>query len=242
MVLLRGVARSRHWHGQRPGTKVVDRHAPAFIQRTVATHAIRLAQYAGHMTHAVARAVSILGHPMLVLPLVMLVLATGRGGTGDVLWMGVGFIVFAAVVMAYSKLQVRRGQWAHVDASNQEERKSLNRFLLVALLVSAALAVSTGMPRELALGLGLSAAMVAVAMLTARWCKLSLHMAFVVFAVFLLYALSWKAAMFGLVFAAAVAWSRLRLQRHVVRDLLAGTCVGAAAGVACLLTSPGMAG
>ena len=194
------------------------------------------------MTHAVARAVSILGHPMLVLPVVMLTLATGRGRDGDALWMGVGFIVFAAVVMAYSKHQVRRGQWAHVDASNQEERKSLNRFLLVALLVSAALAAFTGMPRELALGLGLSAAMVAMAMLTARWCKLSLHMAFVVFAVFLLYAVSWKAALFGLAFAAAVAWSRLRLQRHVVRDLVAGTCTGAVAGTAYLLASPGMAG
>ena len=179
---------------------------------------------------------------MLVLPVVMLALASGSGRVGDALWMGVGFIVFAAVVMAYSKHQVRRGQWVHVDASNQEERKSLNRFLLVALLVSAALAVFTGMPRELALGLGLSAAMVAMAMLTARWCKLSLHMAFVVFAVFLLYAVSWKAALFGLAFAAAVAWSRLRLQRHVVRDLLAGTCTGAVAGTAYLLASPGVAG
>ena len=47
---------------------------------------------------------------------------------------------------------------------------------------------------------------------------------------------------FGLAFAAAVAWSRLRLQRHVVRDLVAGTCTGAVAGTAYLLASPGMAG
>ena len=236
------MARFRHCHGQRPGTDAVDPAAPAFSQWTVATHAIRGAQYADHMTHAVARAVSILGHPMLVLPLVMLALATGRGRGGDALWMGMGFIVFAAVVMAYSKHQVRRGQWTHVDASNQEERKSLNRFLLVALLVSAVLASFTGMPRELALGLALSAMMVAVAMLTARWCKLTLHMAFVVFAVFLLASVSWWAALCGLVFTAAVAWSRLRLQRHVVRDLVAGTCTGALAGAAYLLASTGMAG
>jgi len=196
------------------------------------------------MTHAVARAVSILGHPMLVLPLVMLALATGRGsGSGsDTLWMGVGFVVFAVVVMAYSKHQVRRGQWAHVDASHQEERKSLNRFLLAALLVSAALAAFTGMPRQLALGLALSTAMVAVAILTARWCTLSLHMAFMMFAVFLLASVSWWAALFGLVFAAAVAWSRLRLQRHVMRDLVAGACTGALAGATYLLASTGMTG
>ena len=179
---------------------------------------------------------------MLVLPLVMLALSAGRGSGGDVLWMAVGFVVFAAVVMAYSKLKVHRGQWAHVDASHQEERKSLNRFLLVALLVSAALAVISGMPHELALGLILSAAMVAIAMLSSRWCKLSLHMAFVVFAVLLLASASWRAALCGVVFTAAVAWSRLRLQRHEVRDLVAGTCTGAVAGAAYLLASPGMAG
>lgn len=220
---------------------MVDQEVAAFSQRTVATHAIRLAQYAGHMTHAVARAVSILGHPMLVLPLVMLVLATGSGSRRDALWMGAGFMVFAAVVMAYSKHKVRRGQWAHVDASNHEERRSLNRFLLVALLVSAALAAFTGMPREFALGLALSAAMVAVAMLTAGWCKLSLHMAFVVFAVFLLASMSWWAALCGLAFAILVAWSRLRLQRHVPRDLIAGASTGALAGIAHLIAGSSMA-
>jgi hypothetical protein len=219
----------------------VDPVTAVFRRRTVATHAIGRAQYAAHMTHAVARAVSILGHPMLVLPLVMLALSAGTGRTGDALWMGLGFVVFAAVVMAYSKHKVMRGQWTHVDASNHDERKSLNRFLLLALLVSAVLSVATGMPRELAWGLALSAAMVAVAMLTARWCKLSLHMAFVVFAVFLLGTASWWAALAGAAFAAAVAWSRLRLQRHVLRDLVAGAGTGAFAGMAYLLANPGMA-
>jgi hypothetical protein len=200
---------------------------------------MRPAQYAGHMTHALARAISILGHPMLVLPLVMLALAAGGGSRGDALWMGMGFIVFAVVVMAYSKYKVRRGQWTHVDASNHHERKSLNRFLLVALLVSAILAAIARMPQELVLGLSLSAAMVAVAMLTTQWCKLSLHMAFVVFACFLLYAVSWWAGLCGLVFAALVGWSRLRLQRHVVRDLVAGSCTGALAGIVFLLAGTG---
>jgi membrane-associated phospholipid phosphatase len=75
--------------------------------------------------------------------------------------------------------------------------------------------------------------MVAIAMLTARWCKLSLHMAFVVFAVFLLLLdAPWWAGLAGLCFAGAVAWSRLALRRHVPRDLIAGAAVGALAGIA----------
>ena len=135
--------------------------------------------------------------------------------------------------MAYSAWQVRRGRWSHVDASGRSERRSLNRFLLAALLVSTALAFWLELSTELTLGLALSAAMVAIALLTSRWCKLSLHMAFVVFAVFLLlFDAPWWAGLAGLCFAGAVAWSRLALQRHVPRDLIAGVAIGALAGTA----------
>ncbi|MEO6517892.1 MAG: hypothetical protein ABIO17_02700, partial [Pseudoxanthomonas sp.] len=68
------------------------------------------------MSHAVARAVSIVGHPMLVLPLAALVLMLLRGQQQLAVWMALGFSAFAAVVMLYSTWQVRRGRWAHVDA------------------------------------------------------------------------------------------------------------------------------
>lgn len=185
------------------------------------------------MNHALARVVSVSGHPMVALPLAALALTAARGQYRIALWMTLGFTAFAAVVMAYSSWQVRRGRWSHVDASDKNERKSLNRFLLAALLVSTACAAWSGFSAQLTLGLALSAAMVLAAMLTSRWCKLSLHMAFVVFAVFLLLLdAPWWAGLAGLCFAGAVAWSRLALRRHVPRDLIAGAAVGALAGIA----------
>ncbi|MET0718770.1 MAG: hypothetical protein ABWY34_10275 [Pseudoxanthomonas sp.] len=184
------------------------------------------------MKHALARVVSISGHPMVALPLAAVVLTLARGQYGIALWMALGFTAFAAMVMAYSGWQVRRGRWSHVDASDKNERRSLNRFLLIALLVSTALAFMLDLSGELTLGLSLSAAMVATAVLTSRWCKLSLHMAFVVFAaLLLLFNAPWWAGLAGLCFGGAVAWSRLALQRHVPRDLIAGAVTGALAGV-----------
>ncbi len=185
------------------------------------------------MNHALARVVSVSGHPMVALPLAALALTAARGQYRIALWMALGFTAFAALVMAYSSWQVRRGRWSHVDASGKNERRSLNRFLLAALLVSAACAAWSGFSAQLILGLALSAAMVLAALLTSRWCKLSLHMAFVVFAVFLLLLdAPWWAGLAGLCFAGAVAWSRLALRRHVPRDLIAGAAVGALAGIA----------
>lgn len=191
------------------------------------------AQYPRTMSHAIARAVSIFGHPMLVLPLAALVLLLLRGQQQLAWWLALGFSGFAAVVMGYSAWQVRRGRWAHVDASGKQERSSLNRFLLVLLLLSA-LGAWLAQAAEPAIGLALSAAMVVTAMATSRWCKLSLHMAFVVFAAVLLGHAAWWLGLASLLFAGAVGWSRLRLQRHVPRDLVAGALTGALAGIACV--------
>lgn len=189
------------------------------------------------MTNAFARALSIVGHPMLVLPAAVLALSHTRGDGGGVLWLGLGFGLFAAVVMGYSWWQVRRGRWGHVDASAKHERGSLNRFLLIALAAGTLLATVVAPQPELALGLGLSAGLIAIAMLTARWCKLSLHMAFAVFAAALLSRLGWEYGVAGTLFVAAIAWSRLALRRHTPADLLAGMTAGALAGTAFWFTA-----
>jgi hypothetical protein len=185
-----------------------------------------------------ARAVSIVGHPLLVLPLVVLVLPAARAGElRSMLPSALGCAAMAALLMGYSWWQVRQERWAHVDASGREERRSLTRFLL--LLLGGGAAVCTWVvPRpQLALGLGLGAAMVLAAKLTARYCKLSLHVACAAYAACLLLPTGWWAMAAGLAGAAAVAWSRLVLSRHTPRDVAAGAIAGVAAGLANLWLS-----
>lgn len=210
----------------------VDALTDAFSRRTVATHATEAPQYAAGMTQALARALSIFGHPMLVLPLAVVVIAAGRGDRAAAVWSALGFGVFAAIVMGYSGWQVRRGRWHHVDASANHERDHLNRFLLAALVVGAVLVAWRGTQPVFALGMALSAAVILVAILTARWCKLSLHLAFAVFAAWLLRELGTPWMLAALLFAVAIAWSRLALHRHAPRDLVAGALAGSAAGAA----------
>lgn len=184
------------------------------------------------MSTALARTLSIFGHPMLVLPLAVVALTLARGDARTALWTGAGFAAFAALLMAFSWWQVRRGRWGHVDASARHERGTLNRFLLAALSLAALLVRVRGGDPHLVLGLALSAGMILLAMLSARWCKLSLHLAFALFAALLLWPLGAAWTLAGLAFAAAVAWSRLALRRHAPRDLWAGATAGAAAGLA----------
>jgi membrane-associated phospholipid phosphatase len=83
-----------------------------------------------------------------------------------------------------------------------------------------------------ALGFAAAGALVLSAMPTARWCQLSLHVAFAADTACLLGPLGAGAVLAGLAFAAAVAWSRLALSRHAPRDRIAGAAAGVAAGLA----------
>ncbi len=192
------------------------------------------------MKHRLARALSIAGHPLSVVPLAVFASFVARGGDPRrALPFALGFAAFAGLAMGYSWWQVRRRRWAHVDASDPAERRSLNRFLFLALAAGAGLLGWQTSARELALGLALSAALVLAGAAAARWCKLSLHVAFATYAALLLARVGVGAASAGLAFAAAVAWSRLALSRHIPRDLVAGAIGGAAAGLAhWLIASP----
>ena len=192
------------------------------------------------MPHATARTLSILGHPLLVLPAGIL-LPTLRGATAtDTLVIVTGFAAFALAVMLWSTHQVRRGQWAHVDASHIDERRALNRFLLPAILAGSALAWLLSSPPRMVVALAAAAGIVLTAMLVSRWCKLSLHVAFAVFATGLLWPLGRAAVLVAAVLAVAIAWSRLRLSRHAPVDLATGAAAGALAATAVWILVPRM--
>ena len=184
------------------------------------------------MPHAAARTFSILGHPLLALPAGILLPMLHGAAPADTLLMVTGFAAFALTVMLWSAHQVRCGRWTHVDASRIDERRTLNRFLLPAILFGAALAWLLSSSPRMVVALAAAAGIVLVAMLASRWCKLSLHVAFAVFATGLLWPLGWAAMLIAAALAVAIAWSRLRLARHTPLDLIAGAVAGLLAATA----------
>jgi membrane-associated phospholipid phosphatase len=139
--------------------------------------------------------------------------------------------MLGVVVLGFSWLQVRAGRWSHIDASVRNERNSLNVFLGVLCLLSAVLLWFLTRRPYMSLGLALSGALIVIALLIARWVKVSLHVAFAAFATALLWPIK-LAVVAGVLLTAAVVWSRLVLGRHVAADVAAGLLLGAAVGSA----------
>jgi len=174
---------------------------------------------------AIARSLSILGHPLVVIPVAVVTLVLHERTSSATLIVSV-ICGIAGVVLAFSFWQVRRGQWQHIDASALAERRSLNVFLAIVLFLGAAIAFYQLPEPGLSFGLLLSGLLIVAVMLVSPWVKLSLHASFAAFAVLLLWPLKlWYVALASIA-AAGICWSRVVLGRHTVVEVLGGSLLG----------------
>ena len=181
------------------------------------------------VTMAIARSMSIIGHPFLVVPSAVLAVLLHRdaASTAAVAVPVCGVCVGA---FAFSLWQVHRGRWQHIDASVTTERSSLNLFLATVLLIGAAVGFYQKAEPGLSIGLLLSGLLIVLAMMVSPWAKLSLHAAFAAFSVLLLWSLTvWHLVLAGAA-AAGICWSRVVLGRHTIGEVLAGSGLGALFG------------
>jgi hypothetical protein len=173
--------------------------------------------------------ISLVGHPAIVVPFTVTLLSW-QGGVSSVSTLLVPIVALVLVVMVFSMWQVRRRKWDDIDASQPTERKTL-LLALGACLVGAALIVpSFRLPTGLGLGLLIASVQVIVAMISSRWLKISFHSAFNAFCSILLWPLGVGAVLLGLVWTVVVSWSRLTLNRHTIREVVVGGCLGSVSG------------
>jgi membrane-associated phospholipid phosphatase len=207
------------WEGKKPNKTVI---ADCELHRALLATLF--------MKHTLAHSVSILGHPALVVPLVVTLLSWHSSVV--LLWKTVIFMfILAAILVVFSFWQVHRHQWQDIDASRPPERKTLNLVLAVGLCGAGVVTSVRSFPAGLALGLFVSSLQVITAILVSQWLKLSLHSTFDAFCSILLWPFGLGAVFIGLTGTAVVAWSRLVLARHTVSEVLGGTGMGIVGGV-----------
>jgi hypothetical protein len=182
---------------------------------------------------ALARWISILGHPFVMVGL-MVGVAASRSGPPRQTLRALGLVALVALVpvAALMWLQVRRGAWQNVDASNARERPPLfwvGGAALLALLIYLWLRQPESF---LIRGSVAVLAMLGICAVATRWVKVSLHLAFAALAATSLLLLGSRVGWILVAVLPALAWSRLALGRHRPIELALGGAVGALTGVA----------
>lgn len=176
----------------------------------------------------VARWVSILLHPFAVLA--ALVLATGwRLDPASLPRATAGIAIAIGMVWAFVLQRKRSGRWGTVDASDRRERPML---YLLALVIAVGYWFWLGPDSIMARGVLVVVAMLCVAGIANRWIKLSLHMATLAFAAGVLTGVLPVAGIVALSMLPLLAWSRLRMARHTLPEVIGGAMLGLASAAA----------
>jgi hypothetical protein len=198
--------------------------APAFPAMTSSTR------------HVVARLISTVGHPAVVVTGSILLLGRRFGFSLPLLFCLAVVLIIATGLTLWSRSKVRQGRWKHMDASIPHERGEWNKVAFVVLAIGAI--VTSGAYGGIAgLGLGCCAFILAVAIVTAKRLKLSQHVAFATLSIFIAgFAGPGEAAALSAL-TIAVAWSRVVLGRHTRSEVLSGAATGVLAGLGLLLGS-----
>lgn len=174
-----------------------------------------------------ARVVSVALHPFAVF--VMLALAAAwRLDPASLPRTAAGIAAAVAIVWAFVLHQRHTGRWQTVDASRPHERPAL--YLLALAVAGGYWWWLGGRASTASAGVLAVVAMLCVAGLANRWIKLSLHMASLAFAGVALLGLWPAAGGVALALLPLLGWSRLRMGRHAVAEVLGGTMLGLACG------------
>jgi hypothetical protein len=171
-----------------------------------------------------AHCLSLLGHPFFVIPLTV-AFATRSWQTTAV--------IAATTTLPIAFLiarNVRRGTWSDGDVSRREQRSGLYLAMIPFLALTALALYLTGASSGLMRGVLAASLMLAIGLLANRFLKVSMHLMFDSYCAVIIFSLVPPAATFLALFLAAVAWSRKKLDRHTVPELVVGVVVGGAVG------------
>lgn len=174
---------------------------------------------------ALARGLSIAGHPFVLLPLMVAI------ATRNWVWTAILAACTILPLFAVTLRNVRRGFWSDHDVSRRDQRTGLYRAIFPLVALSAVVLYFLGAGPQMMRGFAAAAVMMALGILGNRWLKISMHM---MAAAYCGVTIAWlyPAAIWAIVpFVAAVAWSRHKLSRHTWAEIAVGLAIGTAAAL-----------
>lgn len=185
------------------------------------------------MKTKIASYISIIGHPLLTIPVFSVIVfftyeAFEKALVHSILILA-GFFLPLSIKMY---LNSKNGTYTNFDVSNRTQRQSWYIYALLLLLAITIILFATEQPRVLRLSVLFSFLLLLASKITNYFIKSSLHVSFNIFLAFLILPINLFFGLFFLAFTIVIAWSRLTLKRHSLKEIIAGTVLGLIIGMA----------
>jgi len=175
----------------------------------------------------IATYISTLGHPLLTIPLFILIVLFGNEDSSraaPISFLIIGCVFIPVTIRLYIKS--RNGSYTNFDVSDKIQRRSLYLFVVPLLLIVTIILFATNQSRNLCLGVLFALLLLILSQAINYFVKSSLHVSLNIYLTALIFTVNFKAGVAALLFTALISWSRVKLGRHSVKEVLFGLLIG----------------
>jgi hypothetical protein len=174
-----------------------------------------------------ARFISIIGHPLLTIPLYILIVMFAfedfkKASLNSLLI--IGGIFLPLVLRMYFKH--KNGTYTNFDVSDRIQRKSLFLFAIPFMIVVTIISFKTKQSITFSLSVLFATILVLISQIINLFVKSSLHVSLNIYLSLLMMTLYLKVGIIFLFFSGLIAWSRIVLKRHTIKEVIFGCGVG----------------
>ena len=183
------------------------------------------------MKKRIAQIVSVAGHPLLTIPLYAAFVLFTFENVKTAFFNSaliIGCIFIPLILRLF--LKSRNGSYTNFDVSDRKQRKSMFFFIIPLLSIVTAIVFITGQSRNLCLSLLFALVLVAISQLVNLYIKSSMHVSFHIYLSFLVMTLNYRIGIIVLLIAVPIAWSRMVLGRHTLKEVVYGGVIGLTVG------------
>jgi membrane-associated phospholipid phosphatase len=190
------------------------------------------------MKFKIANIISIIGHPLLTIPIFVIMVLfkyqdLQRAFLISTLLLGGVFIPLTLKMYIGS----RNGTYTNFDVSDKSERQNWYVIVLILLFILTSILFLTNQPRVIKYNALFFFLLLFIAKMGNYFIKTSLHVSLNIFLSFLMMQINLMYGFSFLGFVFVIAWSRLILKRHTLKEIIYGGLNGLAIGLLSLVTT-----
>ena len=179
------------------------------------------------MKKNIAHIVSVLGHPLLTIPLYVALVMFGsedfkRASLNTFLIIG---CVFIPVTM-WLYIKSRNGSYTNFDVSDRKQRKSVFVFIIPILSIVTYILYKSDQASHLWQSMLFGLILLFILQVVNFRIKSSMHVSLNIYLSFLIMTVNYPVGIIVLLLTAPIGWSRVALGRHSLKEVLSGTVIG----------------
>jgi membrane-associated phospholipid phosphatase len=184
------------------------------------------------MKQKIATYISIIGHPLLTIPLFIIITLFSQESFERAVWISVLFIAGIFIPLAIKMYRnTKKGTYTNFDVSDKSQRQYWYLFAILLLVIVTVILFVTDQPSTIRWGT-LSALLLLIASTLLNYAiKSSLHVSYNILLAFFAMPMSVVSGMIILLLIIPIAWSRYTLKLHTLKELLSGAVLGLCAGL-----------